>query len=235
MNKTNFTKELTNIIKTSRVGKPLNGEPLRFVLDACLKSNLYKTKASRDEVQVIPRMRKLGKIRQKFLMLVEDNKELAIFKGKLIESLYPKKTKVNPEREHRTKVLASMRSLIEPQILAYREGQKKKIATLVKLGEREKARELNKCKLTGQPLTTCRVAVDHITPFIQLVDQWLELNELTFSDIKLKGRGNIKSFTSTKLANSWVDYHLDKASLQLTCSKANSRAGSKGYSTSKSV
>lgn len=217
MTKSGFSQRLTDIISSSPCNKEIIGEDYDWLIEQLQASHSYKTKALRPRIMLIPRMRKFGPKRQKFLCLVELNgKEQIVSKGKLIEELYPAKSKVTEANRHRSTVLASMRYCVADQISEYKDT--------VFLSEA-------KCGLTGMPINKCAggYAIDHVKPFIQLVDEWLIKNNISYADIKLKGRGHKKHFANEKLWASWYDFHKANAILQPVCRSANSSAGKKGY------
>lgn len=223
MNKTGFTRQYSKIIKESPNNRPISKTNQDFLLPFLIQSSLYGKKASREGIQIIPRNRKYGPKTQKFLTLVEpDGKELVIGKAKLIDNLFPKKAKKDPEKTHREKVLRTCRHIIQPQIADFRTNYKERVRNLSEQGNQFLLDVITRCALSGKKLIACRTAVDHVIPFIQLVDQWMEKEGLTFSDIRVKGK-------TMTLADSWFQYHLDNAGLQMVCSRANSSAGSKSY------
>lgn len=230
MNKTEFTKFYSEVLAKSPVNREIRQDFVDVLTPFLSNSTLYATKMSRPNLKLIPRIREFGyKKKQKFLCLVEqDGKELVVSKTKLINSLYPKKVK-NTEKEHRAEVIKILRHLVKDQMDCYRMLIKKAIKELADNKQLVAAKKLNTCPLSGRSLNSCKVAVDHIVPFIKLVDDWMLLQNLTFEGIKLKGRGNSKYFEDTQLMASWQEYHAVNSSLQLTCSDANLKASSKGY------
>lgn len=230
MNKSQFTSLLNSIISNSPCNYPIKQKYRDQLVPYLQQTNLYYTKACREGLSIIPRMRKFGPISQKFLVLEEQGKEQIVAKSKLIESLYPTKSKLTPQAIHRSAVLAICRRLIDDQLQSFRLSVRAEIGRLAKAGQMLEARELNRCKLTGKSLNRCQTAVDHVKPFIQLVDEWLEANKLSFDAIAIKGRGNSKYFENAELMTNWQQYHSKNAKLQMACNKANASAGAKGYS-----
>lgn len=230
MNKTEFNNFLRFVLAKSVCGKPIRAEWASQLMPKLQEAKPYAKRALRPDAKLMCVFRKFGPKKQKFLMLTNDaGDELIIAKGKLLSALYPSKSKQTPEQKHRAEVLKVMRNIIKPQIKEFRIKTKAKIVQLSEQGFMQEARELNKCKLSGRSLNSCKTAVDHITPFVQLVDNWLIANSLTFDAIALKGRGQYRHFADADLATNWFTYHAQYAELQMACSRANSKAGKKGY------
>ena len=232
MNKSEFNTFLRKVISKSPCNRHIRADWAEILMPMLKQSKLYTKQANKPNIQLKCVYRKYGPRKSKFLALVDDaNKELIIGKAKLIESLYPTKSKKTKEQKHREQILCVLRRIIEPQIKSFRAGIKSQIQQLAESGLIQSAKDLNKCKLTGKSLNSCKTAVDHIIPFIQLVDEWLKMLGITFGDIKLKGRGHNKYFEDAELMQNWYEYHEQNAKLQMVCSRANSSAGKKGYTS----
>jgi len=229
MTKTEFIKQITLIIAKSPCNKPIRKDWADWLLPLLCTTSSYGKKAARPDIQLIVAYRKFGPRKSKFLVLKEANKELIIGKAKLIEAVYPTKSKRTPEQKHRGTILSIFRRLIEPQIFAFKKQVKQDINDLAKAGKIKEAKLLNTCKLSGKSLNSCKTACDHVVPFAKLVDDWLISQNLQFKDISVKGRGSNKYFEEQSLMQDWYDYHAEHAVLQMVCSKANSSAGAKGY------
>ncbi len=109
----------------------------------------------------------------------------------------------------------TLRSLIEPQIKAYR-------------SQVDISWEL--CGITGKPLPV-KFHIDHIQPFNELADAWMKENNQTVGEllkliVDAEQTGESK-FSDEALNTSWCEYHLKHAQLQPTTPKANLKKGAK--------
>lgn len=231
LTKTEFAQRLTKIISATPCNKPIRQDYQEWLLPLLRTTSAFGKRSSENDAELICCYRKFGPRRQKFLAIrnSESGKELVVAKGKLLQELYPTKSNQTPEQKHRSAILAILRKLIEPQIQAFRKETKKLINQLSENGDIQMAMAMNRCALSNRSLNSCKTAVDHAIPFIQLVEQWLELHNFTYADIKLKGRGSNRYFAQIELMDDWCEYHSENAKLQMVCSSANSSAGAKGY------
>lgn len=229
-NKKEFSKFISLVIQTTPCNKPIRADWANELMPLLKTTSLFGKKANRENVKLICVYRKYGPKKQKLLALIEPNgKELIVGKTKLINCLYPVKSRRSKADVHRAEVLRIMRNIIKPQIANFRKQTKAQIKALALAGLAQSAKALNTCKLSGKSLNSCKTAVDHIIPFIQLADEWLESLNISYADIAIKGRGQYKYFADSMLTESWYGYHEQNAKLQMTCSRANSKAGKKGY------
>ena len=75
----------------------------------------------------------------------------------------------------------------------------------------------NLCELCGHIMTRgYQLNVDHIKPFEELFYDFCIENNLTYSDIKTRDLGLESQFYDRNLANKWIEYHKNKATLRLT-------------------
>lgn len=73
------------------------------------------------------------------------------------------------------------------------------------------------CELCGYSMTRgYQLNVDHIKQFEELFYEFCIENNLNFSDIKTRDLGLESEFYDRILANKWIVYHKNKASLRLT-------------------
>lgn len=112
----------------------------------------------------------------------------------------------------KTMVLQAARNVITEQILAFREG-----ITFP-----------TSCALTGEVITDfSQLDIDHRTALSKLCQDFLEENNLKWSDIKLKGAKNNKVWKCPKLRSAWEQYHHSMAILQVTTKSSNRSKGAK--------
>lgn len=175
--------------------------------------------ASKSALEI--RMQTVGNRRMRMLCLCKGEIAVPIPLAKL--SIKKELTEKQLQACHKNACLAIMRALIQPQIEAYKASYKDKLAFLLANNMQEAARKLLLCPLSGKPLANGQVHCDHIYPFSRLVADWLAENSLSFEQIVIRK----KNFVDEKLAESWADYHLAKACLQMTSAKANLRKGNR--------
>lgn len=220
--KTKFSTDYSKLLAKSICNKPVTKEVAEWIKPYLYKSKYYSTKINRNGCLIVPVFRKYGFKKQKFFSIVEPNgEELIIFKSKLINSLWKSKSK-----SAKIKVLSVMRSTISDQISQYRKEVKETIKSLIKAGFLDKAKDLNRCKITGRNLNTCKTCVDHYDKcFLELAENWLESKGLNYETIAVRG----KTFKENDFTLSWQEYHRANSKLQMVCSSANSSVGSRGY------
>ena len=105
-----------------------------------------------------------------------------------------------------------MRSLIEPQIMEFRDGA---FAT-----------GTFSCPITGELITKHNAHIDHAAPdtFQSLADRWLASSGVTEDDIELTFSPYFQArtdFTDQSLAANWVEYHRQHCRLRAVSLTAN--------------
>ena len=71
-----------------------------------------------------------------------------------------------------------------------------------------------------------RVDIDHIgKPFVQLCDEFMAVNKLTYCDVPLIGPPNLKKFKDQVLWRAWQLFHEMHARLAPSLPRANRGAG----------
>ena len=85
-----------------------------------------------------------------------------------------------------------------------------------------------RCPISGRRLTPRFSHVDHVYPFINLVEDWMRVNRLRLADIRVRHSRKLGRLTmGAELDLSWQNYHLMYAQLQMLSPKANLQKGSK--------
>jgi hypothetical protein len=144
---------------------------------------------------------------------------IPVSKQKVVDALYPpkrRKTTVdNPEKSHRSKVIAAMRNMVAYQLKEFRGMVTYPI----------------NCWRSGLIIRKgMKTDVDHIgDPFQKIVDDFFVENNLVFTDITLVGPINNKRFKDEALGASWKAYHKEKAALALVLASHNRAAGAGDY------
>ena len=225
LNKGEFSKKISNIIESHRTGSKIIGKPKDFVLTACRLSDRWSKMANEGEVQVRLRNLKIGPRKVKCLHLCrEDGFEQPVPKGQLVDQLYPVKkikTSASPEKKHALAVRSAMRAAVDCQLRSYR----KVVSFPLECFHTQ--RQIRK-GMTWD--------VDHIgKPFVQLCDEWVALQELTYLDLTLVGPPNLKKFKDPKLQKHLVLWHETHATFAPSLPKANRAAGSGEYQASEAL
>jgi hypothetical protein len=84
------------------------------------------------------------------------------------------------------------------------------------------------CPLSGVTVSNrADFHVDHFgqNPFIKIVEQWLNLNQLDYETIALDRKGDLKD---TDVYKNWYDFHKTNSDLRSVCKKANLKKGARG-------
>lgn len=87
------------------------------------------------------------------------------------------------------------------------------------------------CELCFKPTDKTSCHIDHINFFKDIVDTWCKINSIDYNTVKLSN--NLLS--DRTLANNWITYHLENATLRGTCVPCNLKRGYGGNSTGETV
>lgn len=219
-NKTSLSKSLSYLLKIYGCNDILDKRHRDFVIDICKDIKAFRTLCNIEGIEIIVKNYSIGSRRVKMLHFNYGKKSVPIPKGKVIDSLFPKKTlttkKVNPS----VQVKAAMRKIIHSQIEDFRETVEFPC----------------QCAITQNTLIHWgQIHVDHNPTFVELVEGWLIQEDLYFDEIKITGRKNNPRFANKELEKSWYDYHLQHAGLRVTFKKANMSRGADGFSGTQRV
>ena len=225
LNKGEFSKKLSSVIDAHRANSKIIGKPKDFVLTSCRLSERFSKVANEPNVEVRIRYLKIGPRKVKVLHLKrEDGFEQPVPKGQLVDQLYPPRTtvkKASPEKKHALAVRAAMRQAVDYQLKAYR--LKASYPLLCWTSEKMIRRGM-------------RWDVDHINkPFVQLCDEFIAVQELTYCEVPLIGPPNLKRFKDKTLWSAWQLYHEMHARLAPTLPKENRSKGSGEYCASEAL
>ena len=221
LNKSEFSKKLSNIIKNFRANSKLIGEPKEFILRCCKLTERWSKLANDPETVIYLRnIDTAGGRKVKMISLERSTTKQPVPKNQLVDALYPAKkiaTTATAEEKHLNAVKASMRHAIKYQLKEFRNT----------------CGPTTICYLTGLKLRPgSKADVDHIgIPFSEIADKFLQSQSLQYTDITLKGPPTAKVFTDTLLWVKWIDFHEEKAKFALVCSSANRSKGCGDYQT----
>lgn len=194
------------ILKSYGVKSKLSAEDSQYIfelLGLCCKLNYIKY----PEYYLYVSNYKLPTGRYvKMIYACNGSRKIPISKSKIMDELFPVKSKLTDVDKHINMVKQAARNIIEPQIREFRSSINLPVI----------------CPLSYKTLSNWSlVHIDHQVPFSKLFENWLEINNLFPGDISLSGPKNNKTFKSESLRDSWYLYHLNNAVLQCVDSKFN--------------
>jgi hypothetical protein len=143
--------------------------------------------------------------------------ETWVGKRTVMDYLFPRSAALDPAKENRRNALKAMRRAIEPQIQQYR--------------RRFAGQPVVKSSLTGKPIFG-PYHVDHVYPFVRLVEEWCRENGYDLETIPVKCRRASCQFKSVEMAESWLDYHAFHAEFQVLDPRENTSKGSRYFGRS---
>lgn len=90
------------------------------------------------------------------------------------------------------------------------------------------------CQITGKLVAESDADVDHVFPFVRLVDRFITQYHIDIDAVEYKNKGDgdiVTCFENDIIEKKWKKFHLKHAKLQITHRKANQSKGSKDGST----
>lgn len=148
-------------------------------------------------------------------------REVWLGKGKIVEELFPRTVPLPEYKQNKKDVLVALRQIIEPQIKTYRTSVLRQL--------RGPMGHKIKCALTGQCINATEFHIDHKYPFKNLVEEWCRDMKVDLERIDVHCRGTKCYIKDTTLAESWFDYHMMNADLQVLIASENLKKGAKYY------
>lgn len=142
-------------------------------------------------------------------------------KGKIVDELFPRDTPVPEYKKNKKEALVALRQIIEPQIKNYRRSVLRQL--------RGPMAHRVRCASSGQIISAAEFHIDHKYPFKNLVEEWCRDMKIDLENVDVYCRGTKCYFKDTVLAESWFDYHLMNANLQVLMAEENLKKGSKYY------
>jgi hypothetical protein len=219
MKKTETAKTYSQILSKIAVGKPVVNEDREFLLGLLTRTSKYGGKAAQPDVKIMVRMVEIGRGRRVRMFSLEGDSltnpgkysKIPVSKAKVLEELFPSKTKKDPLVVKVGQVRQALRMAVDDQIKEFRNSV---VYPTV-------------CVETGGILTKrSRTHVDHYEiPFVQLVEDWLNSLDLYYSTLVLVGPPTAKRLLDESLTKSWGEYHREFARLALVDASANMKKG----------
>lgn len=198
---------LKDIIQKSPVAADLSDDVsgyLRPIILTSALSDRVKAHAITGTLQITT----VGPKKTRMLTIVDPPLSIPLPIGKL-------RGKTKPPPTNRAKVSQCCRDLIIEQIAAFRrEFWPNNLSPI--------------CPLSGRRLTPQASHVDHVYPFIKLVEDWARINQVDIETVTVKLSRKLGRLTmGDKLDSSWREYHFRYAKLQMLSPKANLQKGAK--------
>lgn len=206
MKKTAINKKISQIIKSYSVNTKLDN------IDSDFFFSLFKTTEKLNYIEknhyflYVANYKISGGRYVKMLFASDGHRKIPISKSKLLNELFPKKSKLTIEESHINNVKIAARNVINPQIKEYRENISLPIICPLSL------KKINNWKF---------IHIDHVIPFSKLFNDWLDSLGISPLDIELCGPKNFKTFKDIYLKNSWYEFHKRHADLQCVNAKHN--------------
>jgi hypothetical protein len=219
-NKKQFSERWKLIVSSHEVGVLLSGEDKMFMLGVCEKMERFRKILERPGASEFRVVKKTfnGK-RVKGIALVTPNSRYEVWVGKAytMGKIFPRTYVPDPAKVNRRNVIKALRDVIQPQIDVYRKSVSRQ--------------GLVKSSLTGKPVLGA-YHVDHVYPFIRLVEEWCRDNSLDLENIPVKCMGVGCRLESVELSENWFDYHALNAQYQVLDARENIIKGDKYYGSS---
>lgn len=213
-NKKQFGAKWSGIVASYEVGTIVNPEDTTFLTDVLKRISRFAKILDRGEVGYkVVNKRFNGKTVKGIVLVTPGSKhEVWVGKESVMRSVFPPPNRYDPAKQNRREALKAMRNIIEPQIQNYR--------------RRFAGQSVVKSSLTGKPILG-PYHVDHVYPFIRLVEEWCRENGYDLETIPVKCRGASCRFASVDMAESWFDYHAFHAEFQVLDASENTSKGSR--------
>lgn len=208
---------LTTILDSHDLGSEVIGSPRSFLLEMCLECERYRKLAGDPSAQFFIGNYKIASGRKvRMVFLSSCGKKVPVSKT----NLFPTK-KRSEEVNYVAQVRDAMRKTVDDQISEFRSSLPFKFT----------------CQESGLTLRKDqKYDVDHWgKPFIQLADDWLLSEGVTYDDIVLCGPMNHKKIKDPDLSLSWAQYHSENCILTPLHPSANRSKGCGDYTSPESL
>jgi len=204
--KGSFSRKWSEIVDSREAGVKVTGDDEEFLHDVCGRFDRFRKIMDRGKVEFRVVNKKFNQKRVKGIVLVTPNSGYEVWVGKtqIVSKLFPKSVQEDESKLNRRRALQALRSIITPQI--------------------DQFRKENREKIRGG----CH-HIDHVYPFKLLVQEWCRDNSLDLETIPVKCRGASCNLESVDMAESWFDYHLLNAKLQILEASENRKKGAKYF------
>lgn len=219
-NKKGFAAKWSAMVAGYEPGVTLTPADTSFVNDILLRIPRFARVLDRGRVSYKVVNKTFNGKRVKGIVLVTPNSGYEVWVGKqvVVKAMFPPVNVPDLSKENRRNVLRALRGVIEPQIAEYR--------------RRFKGKSVIKSSLTGKPIFGA-YHVDHVYPFIRLVEEWCRNEKVDLETLQVKCKGTVCRLESVELAESWFDYHALHAEFQILDAAENVSKGARYFGRSK--
>lgn len=209
------------ILKEARAGEYLPRGQTLTIIALAKAVGRYATAAAHESARVMVKQHR--KFRVKTLYLVTDSHNIPMLVGHLSTSGI-EETKIS-KPTNRSVVMRTCREIISEQITEWAHNFWESTKHM-KPGP--------KCPASGKSLRANRTAVDHVYPFVKLVEDWAQTLGLDIAVLPSKGSKKLKRRTfNQELDKSWAEYHKKHALLDMLTATANMQKGARITQTQK--
>lgn len=218
-NKKGFGEKWSAIVAGYEAGTTVSSSDAALLTEVLSRISRFARIMARGPVRFRVVLKSFNGKRVKGVVMVTPNSGYEVWVGKqvVIRAMFPSTTLPDLSKQNRRNVLRALRCIIEPQIQEYR--------------RRFAGKSVIKSSMTGKPIFG-PYHVDHVYPFIRLVEEWCRENGLDLETIAVKCRGTVCRLASTDLAESWFDYHALHAEYQVLDAAENVSKGSRYFGRS---
>lgn len=215
-NKKGFSAKWSGMVASYEPGVTLSSSDAAFINDILLRIPRFARILARGRVSYRVVNKTFNGKRVKGIVLVTPNSGYEVWVGKqvVVKAMFPPTNAPDLSKENRRNVLRALRGVIEPQIKEYR--------------KRFRGQSVIKSSLTGKPIFG-PYHIDHVYPFIRLVEEWCREKGLDLETLPVKCRGTVCRLESVELAESWFDYHALHAEFQVLDAAENVSKGARYF------
>lgn len=222
-NKTSLGKRWSEVVNDNQLNIHLSGEDEQFVdgVTSLIPSfNAIKLKGG-VRYKVVSKKFQTKAVRGIVMISPNSKTEVWLGKAKVLEYLFPPKSPTPIHVKDRKNVIAALRQLINPQIKTYKDSVRRQLNG--PMGHKVR------CSLTGEHICMGEYHIDHKYPFKNLVEDWCRQVGKDLEHIDVVCRGTKCYLKDNQLAESFYDYHMMNAQLQVTTARANMQKGAKYF------
>lgn len=215
-NKKQFGAKWSGIVNSYEIGLTVSPSDTVFLVDVLSRISRFSRIMNRGRVlfKVVQRVFNGKKVRGIVMVTPNSGYEVWVGKDSVVKAMFPRTYLPDPGRENRRNVLKALRGVIEPQIQQYR--------------RRFSNQSVIKSSLSGRPIFG-PYHVDHVYPFVRLVEEWCRENGYDLETISVKCTGTMCKLADTSIAESWFDYHALHAEFQVLDASENVSKGSRYF------
>lgn len=221
--KTSFGKRWSEVVNKNQLSVCLSGSDEQFVDGVISMIPSFNAIKLKGEVKYKVVTKKFQAKGVKGVVMISPNSKTEIWlgKAKIVDTLFPPKKPTPLHVKDRKNVIAALRQLINPQIKTYKDSVRRQLNG--PMGHKLR------CALTGDHICMGEYHIDHRYPFKNLVEDWCRQVGKDLEHIDVVCRGTKCYLKDNQLAESFYDYHMMHAQLQVTTAKANMEKGAKYF------